>query len=637
MTLAPEWTKGVHHDGSEVYVSNPLPEHGEEITLWLRAPAGAPVKAAFIRTEPDGEQHEEPMVLDYQDATNRWYRGSLTMHNMRMGYRFKLLTGAGAWYRHAGGMSRSEPPNYYDYKLVAGIQAPSWLAEAVFYQIFPDRFNNGDPTLDPPAGQPFTYPFARTFRTTLRNWATDSPLPFHEGGNLDFFGGDLAGIESKIGYLQDLGINALYLNPIFASSTNHKYNTRDFAQVDPHFGGNDALIRLRSALDTAGMRIILDVTTNHCGHDHPWFTAAQADPGSPTADYFTFYDGPHDYECWFGKPLLPKFNYASQALRDVMYRQDNSILKTWLREPFRADGWRVDVWNMTARQGKDDFSDEVGKEIREAVKSTNPGAYLLGESFFDATGSLQGQALDAAMNYRGFSAPLWRWLAGYDSSGTPGYNDRALLPAEVAVEQMQEYMAAIPWVIARMQFNQLGSHDTPRILSLLNGDRKLAKVAATLLMTYPGVPCIYYGDEIGMLGSEDGANRGPMPWDETRWDQDLLSHYQRLIRLRRESGALTRGGFQFLYAEGDLLAYKRGSREKSLIVVAHRGVENRKNVHIPVWPGGVKDGSRYVDILNVGNYVAEKGKLHLHSLPGRTALILRRESNDDSLSLATKP
>ncbi|MEM6530056.1 MAG: alpha-amylase family glycosyl hydrolase, partial [Chloroflexota bacterium] len=608
----PHWTKGVHHDGSAVFVSNPLPTLNETVEIKLRVPADAPINHVFIRTEPDGEQAFTHMPQTSHDDVCAWYTGALYMRNPRMVYRFKIMTDDGAFFYTAAGISRADGPDVYDFKLLADFESPSWLPGTVFYQIFPDRFHNGDPSLTPPPGQQFDHPPQGMFESQVQDWNAD-PIAFAEGGTVDFFGGDLPGIEQKLDYLLDLGVNALYLNPIFTSPTNHKYNISDFYTVDPHFGGNDALISLSEKLHANSMRYVLDITPNHIGHTSAWFTDAQANPDANTTDYFIFYEHPHSYEAWFGVQTLPKLDYSSEKLLDVMYRNNDAIMKHWLKPPYNADGWRLDVWNMVGRRGPDDYQHRVGRETRSAVKSTNDDAYVFGESFYDDTGSLQGDQLDAMMNYQGFTFPVERWLAGHDvnvwNETPPAHVDTARLPAEAAVEQMQRYMAAVPWAVTQIQFNLLGSHDTPRIMSIVDGDEPLAKLAAVLLFTFPGVPSIYYGDEIGMFGWREPDNRRGMVWDEDRWNMGIRELYQQLIQMKRSHAALQTGGFEVLHAEGAALAYLRESETERMIVLAHRGGEDAHSVDISLSHAGIPRSTTFTGLLSKTPYIIEDGTL----------------------------
>ncbi len=612
------WTAGLHHDGSALYVSNPLPKQGDTVTVRLRVPLNAPVHAVYLRTAPDGEQHFAPMKIECQESTCNIWTADIQMTMPYMPYRFRVMSNEGAYWLSAFGVSRADSPDIWDFKLLADFAAPDWLDDAVFYQIFPDRFHNGDPSNNVPPGAWNR----RGFTTQQRTWG-ERPLPYQEAGTLDFYGGDLQGIAQKLDYLQDLGVNALFLNPIFTAYTNHRYDIADYFHIDPHLGGNDALAALRRALDERGMRLILDVTPNHCGSENVWFLAAQADANAPTAEYFTFKNHPHDYESWLGHKSLVKLNYRSQALRDVMYRDSDSVMRRWLHEPYRIDGWRLDVANMTARQGMVQLTHKVWREMRRSVKDDNAQTYLFGENFFDGTPHLQGDELDATMNYQGFTIPLWHWLLPAEiPPDMPPSVDRIPLSTEALAEQWTRFGAAVPWVIASQQFNLIDSHDTPRILNLVGGDKNRVKCAVALLMTVPGVPCIYYGDEIGMEGGRDPDNRRCMPWDESAWDHDMRGYFKRLIHLRRTAPALRYGGYQMLYAHDDILAYQRQSADQRLLIISHRGLESLSDFTLPVAHAGIADGTSLIDILTDTAYLVVDNCITIANLSPSSTLIL---------------
>ncbi|MCE7947714.1 MAG: maltodextrin glucosidase [Chloroflexi bacterium CFX4] len=611
-----DWRAAVHHDGSALYVSNPLPNYGERVQITLRLPIESPVTGVALRSAPDGEQYFSLMQEAYRDATCRYFVAELLITMPVNGYRFRLLTDEGIWHYNQHGIQRSEPLDHFDFKLLANFAAPSWLRDAVFYQIFPDRFYNGDPSNDVPPGAWSV----GSFTVQQRIWG-EPVMTWKESGNLDFFGGDLVGIAQKLDYLTALGVSALYLNPIFAARSNHRYDVTDFHNIDPYLGGNVALANLRAALDAVNMRMILDVTLNHCGWFNRWFTEAQADANAPTAEYFTFYNHPEHYEMWLGVPSLPKLNYRSMRLREVMYRAADSVLRRWLQPPYRVDGWRLDVANMQGRQGAQQLGHEIGREIRSAVKGDGHDRYLMGENFFDGTPHLQGDELDAVMNYQGFTMPLWRWLGAYDhGAGHYPLTSSVPISAETLAAQWATFRAAVPFVIARQQYNQLDSHDTRRFLSIVQGDKALAKLGAVLMFTYLGVPSVYYGNEIGLAGENDPDNRRCMIWDAAGWDHDLLAHYKRLIALRRQASALCDGGLQHLYADSDLIAYQRQSAAQRLIVIGSRAA--RETVSVPIWQGGIADGAQFTDLLNGGTYSVQGGALTLSSLSAGAALIL---------------
>lgn len=607
----PDWLLTVHHDGSDLYLSNPYPALGEKVQIRLRVSAQAPVKQVYLRTVPDGEQRLTPLQPALPTPPARWWEGTLEISEPRTLYRFLLVAEDGVWWYNAAGVTAAIPTDAQDFVLLADYAAPRWVLESVFYQIFPDRFANGDPTNDPRPTD--TTVEARPY---LLPWSMEPPTSARP--SFVFYGGDLEGIRQQLDYLQALGINALYLNPIFAAQTNHRYDVTDYYHVDPRLGGDEALIALRQDLDARAMRYILDIVPNHCGAQHPWFLRAQADPDAPEASFFTFQRHPDLYECWLGVKRLPKLNYRSAELRRRMYEDSDSVFRRWLRPPFRADGWRIDVANMLGRQGALQYGQEVARGIRRAVKDTRPDAYLIGENFFDATLQLQGRQWDGVMNYLGFAMPLWHWLRGF-RQGAWGLQEeiRSPLPwPTAALEQTwRNVRASIPWTVALQQYNLLDSHDTPRIRTIVEGNDALHRLAVTVLMTYPGVPSIYYGDEIGLRDTPRLGPRGCMVWDETAWDHDLLHFHRQLIALRRSSPLLQHGGFQMLLVDKDTFAYQRAAKSGCIIVVAHRGRQPRPPQGLRVDHGGIPDGAHFIELFSGQGARVINGHLQLPELP----------------------
>jgi alpha-glucosidase len=605
----------IHHDGSSRYVKLPQPGEarlGDIVTIRLRSGLSDGIQGIFLRTTPDGEQAFTEMEPAGKDSACRWWQASLRLGEPLQSYRFLLFTTDGAWWYNGSGLHRHIPTDAEDFRLLAGYQAPGWVRGSVFYQIFPDRFADGDPSNNVRDSE-WEY---RGQLTRSRPWG--EPPSEGAGAMVEFFGGDLAGIQSRLGHLEKLGANAIYLNPIFTAYSNHRYDVVDYENVDPHLGGNQALISLRQATQDLGMRLILDIVPNHCGVLHPWFQAAQADPQCPQAGYFTFYQYPLKYECWLGVKSLPKLSYRSPMLREAMYSGAEGILRRWLREPYLIDGWRLDVANMLARQGADQMGVEVGRGIRQAIKEENPFAYILGENFFDASLQLQGDIWDATMNYAGFAKPLRYWLQGF-AIRQPGISGQVMpeqsWPTQALVKTWQAYLAAIPWVIARQQYNLLGSHDTPRIRTIVKGDDALTRLAAALLLTYVGVPGIYYGDEVGLGGEESHSPRECMPWQPEAWDNDLLAFYQKLVNLRRTSPALVEGGFQVLLVENDVLAYLRDCDQELVIVIANRGPSVYPAEHMLVEHGAVPNSAQFREIFSGKRATVQNGFLPLGDIP----------------------
>jgi len=528
-------------------------------------------------------------------------------------YRFLIVSEDATYWYNAGGLHTFNPTDAEDFRILADYQAPGWLKNSVFYQIFPDRFADGDPSNNVRDGE---YEYAG-FPARARRWG--EPLTTgSRAAMVEFYGGDLAGIIAHLDYLASLGANALYINPIFTAFSNHRYDVTDYFSVDPHLGGNPSLVDLRQALTERGMRYILDIVPNHCGILHPWFQAALADPSAPTAEYFTFRKHPDDYDTWLGVRTLVKLNYRSAALQSEMYSRSNSIFRHWLRPPYSADGWRIDVANMLARQGPDQMGMKVGRGIRQAVKDENPQAYFMGENFFDPTHQLQGDCWDGVMNYAGFAFPLRDWLGPvriFVPGQTQWINTGNPLTTQALVDSWGAIRAAIPWVITCQQFNLIDSHDTPRALALLEGNRELFRLVVTLLFTYPGVPCVYYGDEIGLGGGQGMNSRQCMSWDPSTWDMELQAFYKTLIHLRRTSPALMDGGFQVLWTEDDTLVYQRDSEDVAVVVVARRGSTTRPAGPIPVSHGAIPEGAEFVELFTRQRICVQNGKFPLAALP----------------------
>ena len=588
----------IHHSGSSRYVTPNEPSLGEQVKIRLRTSPDAHIRQILLRTCPDGEQLFIPMHPEdtAQAGVCRWWNATMRISMPLTSYRFLIMGDEGIYWFNASGLHGFNPTDAEDFRLLADYQAPAWVRESVFYQIFPDRFADGDPSNNVHEGE-FEY---AGFRSRLRRWG--EPLTTgSRAAMVEFYGGDLPGITTHLDYIADLGVNALYLNPVFTAFSNHRYDVTDYFSVDPHLGGNQSLVDLHRALAERGMHYILDIVPNHCGVLHPWFQAALKDPKAPTAEYFTFRKHPEEYETWLGVRTLVKLNYRSAALRDVMYAGSKAVFRHWLRPPYSADGWRIDVANMLARQGADQMGPEVGRGIRRAVKEENPQAYLLGENFFDATHQLLGDCWDGVMNYSGFGIPLSGWLWG-TSIHVPGQS-QPITPShiwttEALINSWTAFRAAIPWVIACQQFNLLSSHDIPRALSLLKGNRDLMRLAIVLLFTYPGVPCVYYGDEIG-LGGGDGMNsRQCMSWESSTWDLDLQEWYKTLIRLRRTSPALVDGGYQVLLAEPQTLVFQRDTDDEIILVIAHRDEQARPAGPVPVAHGAIPNGVEFENLFS---------------------------------------
>ena len=346
--MLPTYLTSIHHDGSKRYVKSTSADlHLEdEIIIRLRSATDAPIERILLRTCPDGEQFFAEMKIEETSSTCTWWQAKLHLSMPLTSYRFLLFTSDGIWWYNGSGPHRHVPTDAEDFRLLADYSAPAWLRDSVFYQIFPDRFADGDSASNVRDGE-FEY---QGVQSSARNWGEEqSSWP---KAMVEYYGGDLPGVEQRLDYLTDLGVNAIYFNSLFTAYSNHRYDVIDYFSVDPHLGGDTALISLRRATAERGMRFIIDIVPNHCGVEHPWFKAALQDANSPTAEYFTFHQHPDKYESWLGVRSLPKLNYRSQNLRETIYSGVDSVFRHWRQPPYSVDGWRVDVANMLARHGK---------------------------------------------------------------------------------------------------------------------------------------------------------------------------------------------------------------------------------------------------------------------------------------------
>ena len=538
------------------------------ITLWLRGD-DLP-KRVTMRAEVDNEEMALPMRRSSKSPAPdvvQW-RGEIALHEgqPRRRYGFKLLWDDRQLWFAPKGFSEIPPAKLELFAYDSPDAGPQWVADQVFYQIFPDRFARS-PSRSEQQDKVYHH-HAAGHDIVLRDW--DDPLTAEAGGST-FYGGDLDGISAKLPYLKKLGVTALYLNPVFTAPSVHKYDTEDYRQVDPQLGGNDALLRLRHNTQREGMRMVLDGVFNHSGDTHGWFDrhnrgseGACHHPDSPWRDSYSFSDDGKALD-WLGYSSLPKLDYRSNGLVNEIYAGEDSIVRHWLKAPWNMDGWRLDVVHMLGEAGgaKNNLKHVSG--ITQAAKATRPDAYVLGEHFGDARQWLQQDAEDAAMNYRGFTFPLWGFLANTDISYDPQKID-----AQTCIAWMEDYRAGLSHQQQLRMFNQLDSHDTARFKSLLGRDAVRLPLAVVWLFSWPGVPCIYYGDEVGLDGDNDPFCRKPVPWDEKKQDRELLALYQRLAALRKATPALRHGGCEVLYAEGDVVVFLRVLGAERVMVAINR-------------------------------------------------------------------
>lgn len=463
------------------------------------------------------------------------------------------------------------------------MSVPYWVQDAIIYQIFPDRFANGDPENDPPNIQ------AWDSKPTVRG----------------FHGGDLRGVIQKFDYLLDLGINCIYFNPIFESASNHRYHTNDYYKIDPMVGTTADFRALLDVAHANGVRVLLDGVFNHSGRGFFAFNnILENREYSPYTEWYhinrfpvdAFSDGrAEDYEAWWGLKGLPKFNTDNPRVREYIM----DVARYWIKQGI--DGWRLDV---PAEIDDDDF----WAEFRRVVKKANPDAYLVGEIWEVNPRWLDESHFDGLMNYPLRDALLD--LLAYGHAVTDFAN------------QVEDLLEAYPREHVYAQYLPLGSHDTRRLMTKLNGEVDKVRLAFTFQFAYPGAPAIYYGDEIGLEGEKDPDCRGAFPWDEGAWDKELRAHVQKLIALRKGRASLRRGDYQRVVVNEELgyYAFTRALGEDRVLVVINAG-EKVRQVNLPVMAVGWADGERVKDLLGRGHYEVKDGGLEL-TLPAWGAVVV---------------
>jgi len=536
------------------------------------------VDCYFVRCEPDNEDRlVECSAIDSKPLTKTGVTYQtcipLSKHVETTYYVIKCLINKKQLWLSAAGLSERMPGREKHFKYNVKSQPPKWVKEQIFYQIFPDRFCQGDKSISVQTGE-YLYQGGQ-HAIIAKQWGQPVAKAGHNStGASEFYGGDLKGIFNKLNYLQELGVNALYLNPIFTSPSNHKYDTTDYLNVDPHLGDNQQFAMFTKELHSRGMKIMLDAVFNHTSCEHPWFGRyQQCEDGaydhlsSPYRDYYIFNKGDaKKYVAWNGIETLPKLNFMNKQVQYYLYKSESSVLKYWLKPPYNIDGWRFDVIHMLG-EGTGAYNNEkYVKAFRKSAKEVNSDAYIVGEHFYEATQWLQGDQEDGAMNYYGFAHPVRAFFANLDI---------AFHGVDIDAQEfdlwLTESRAKIPWLNQLAQLNQLDSHDTMRFINQLNGDLNRLKAASMLLFSYPGTPCLYYGTEVALQGGHDPDNRRCFPWQELDKNKQTFCFYQKLIKLRKSRIELQEGSYQTLFAEKKCFAFARHFQQKTTIYAVNLG------------------------------------------------------------------
>ena len=626
--------RALYSDTTSNYLSPEEPEAGEEITVRFRTAKNnvdvvllVSGGKRLVMTKAETERH-----FDY-------YETRMEISDKKLAYHFEIISGALKIYFDSRG-AVTEPNEYYDFVVFPGFSTPDWSKGAVMYQIYVDRFCNGDKTNDVLDNE-YLYIGQPVHR--VEDWyAPPSQMDVR-----NFYGGDLQGVLDKMDYLKSLGIEVIYFNPLFVSPSNHKYDIQDYDHIDPHFGkivddGGDVLpegatenrmssryirrvagmanltasdelfIEVVKEAHKRGMKVILDGVFNHCGSFNKWMDreriyeneegynkGAYVSPSSPYNNYFSFnnengwpYNG--SYDGWWGYDTLPKLNYeGSEELVEYVLK----VAAKWVSEPFCADGWRLDV---AADLGhSQDYNHKFWKRFRKAVKEANPNALILAEHYGDKKAWLQGDEWDSVMNYDAFMEPVTWFLTGMEKH-SDDFREDLLGNADGFWGAMIHHGATFSTPSMQSAMNELSNHDHSRFLTRTNHmvgrtgtlgheaaekniDKAVFREAVVIQMTWMGAPTIYYGDEAGVCGFTDPDNRRTYPWG--REDKEMISFHRDLISLRHRHPVFKTGSIKMVDSDYDFIAYGRFDRDEQILVIVNNNM-TEKHKKLTVWEIG---------------------------------------------------
>ena len=562
----------------------------------------------------------------------------------------------------------------YNFKVNLGFETPQWAKGAIMYQIFVDRFYNSDKSNDVLTKE---FSYLGNLSKQAENWET----PLTNKDFCTFYGGDIQGILDKLSYLKDLGIEVIYLTPVFVSPSNHKYDIQDYENIDPHIGVivsdggktvNNFNIKNKNAsmyikrttsqenLDASnalfanfiktahknGIKVILDGVFNHCGGFHKWLNkeeiykdiGAYQSKDSPYLDYFKWYDEcwPNNiaYDSWWGHSNHPKLNFENSK---ELYNYIIEIGKKWVSPPYNADGWRLDV---AADLGQSrDFNHQFWRDFRIAVKKANPEAIILGEHYGDCEPWLKGDQWDTIMNYDAFMEPITWFLTGMQKHSESYRHD--MLNNTFAFEgAMRYHMAKMSYNSVYTSMNQLSNHDHSRFLTRTNmrigrlhtvgsqlADNEIKKSimyeAVIFQLTWPGAPTLYYGDEAGLTGWTDPDNRRPYPWGKE--DKNMIAFHKEAIKIRKNYSALKTGSLEYLHNEHGVLSFARWDENHKLAIILNN---NDKSVviNLPVWKIDILDGNMFTLIVTNNDSYSTKRK-HYHVVNGFMEIFMNSYSS----------
>ncbi len=627
--------KALFSDTTEDYVSPVEPSAYGEVTIRFRSAKNNIDRVFFVRK---GEKHM--MLKTESDDCFDYYSHTEQLDNEKLVYYFEVHVGKISCFYDTRGVVK-DVNEYYHFQIIPGFKTPDWAKGAVFYQIYVDRFYNGDKDNDVLTGE-YQYIGDKTVR--VEDW---NKYPATMGVR-EFYGGDLQGVLDKMDYLQELGVDVIYFNPLFVSPSNHKYDIQDYDYIDPHVGkivteagellqpgqqenrfatryinrvSNKENLEASNALfaevvkeaHRRGMKVILDGVFNHCGSFNKWLDreriyenaegyekGAYVAQDSPYHNYFHFYENnrwPYNptYDGWWGHDTLPKLNYEnSKELMDyVLY-----IAKKWVSAPYNVDGWRLDV---AADLGHSpEFNHHFWKEFRKAVKEANPNAIILAEHYGSPKDWLQGDEWDTVMNYDAFMEPVTWFLTGMQKH-SDDYREDLRGNADSFWGAMRHHGASFTNSSLQTAMNELSNHDHSRFLTRTNRkvgrtntlgpeaanegvNKAVLREAVVIQMTWPGAPTIYYGDEAGVCGFTDPDNRRTYPWGQE--DKELIVFHKEIIKIHKQNKEFLTGSLKYIEADYNVIGYGRFTRtEQSVVLVNNNDYEITKE--LSVWDLGI--------------------------------------------------
>lgn len=620
-------------DGTASYVIPQEPQENETVILRFRTAKDDKVRVRLMTAVGGYDMEKESTSGEFDYYMIKW-----RLNEEPFRYCFEIRDDDTTCYYNRCGVAK-EIVEFYDFVIVPGFSTPDWAKGAVMYQIFTDRFYNGDKTNDVETNE---YYYIGGYSQKVTDW---DKYPANMGVR-EFYGGDLQGVIDKLDYLQELGVEVLYFNPLFVSPSNHKYDIQDYDYIDPHYGvivedggevltdgvtenkkatkyqkrvtdiknleaSNQLFIKLVEELHRRGMKIILDGVFNHCGSFNKWMDRERIyegqedyEPGaytssdSPFRSYFRFFkEEPenwpynYNYDGWWGHDTLPKLNYEDSV------KLENYILyigRKWVSPPYNVDGWRLDVAADLGRSN--DYNHRFWKKFRRAVKNANPNALILAEHYGDPSEWLRGDEWDTVMNYDAFMEPVTWFLTGMEKHSDES-REELLGNADNFVASISHHMSNMLTPSLQVAMNELSNHDHSRFLTRTNhmvgrvehlGPKAannyvnlgVMREAVVMQMTWVGAPTVYYGDEAGVCGFTDPDNRRTYPWGHE--DKELIAFHREMIRIHKEHPALRTGSLNMLYWDENILAYGRFLEEDKVIVIINNRSELAQ-VTVPVW------------------------------------------------------